>query len=304
MKIAVIGLGKMGHQFVVRLKEDNHQVIVFDRDQSLVESAVKAGGLAATSREDVVSKFDSETVIVWLMIPSSVVEEEVKAWKSLLPAGSILIDGGNSDYRLSVSQASDLAERQIEFLDIGVSGGILGLKNGFSIMVGGNQATAETIDPILKSLSKPSGAYRYVGPSGSGHFVKMVHNAIEYGLMESLAEGYNLLKNGPYQNLDLGEIAEVWQHGSIVESSLNSLAGEIFATDQNLEGVDGVVAESGETRWSLEVAKERGIELPAVEAAFNVRLKSQQGQTSFATKFLAALRNKFGGHNINPNGKS
>lgn len=302
MKIAIIGLGKMGHQFVVRLMEDNHEVFVFDRDPSLIESAVSAGGKAATSREDMVARFDSETVIVWLMIPSGAVEEEVRAWKPLLPAGSILIDGGNSDYRLSQTRASDLAEARINFLDIGVSGGILGLRNGFSIMVGGNQQAADKIDPILKSLSKPSGAYQYIGPSGSGHFVKMAHNAIEYGLMESLAEGYSLLKNGPYRGLDLAAIAEVWQHGSIVESSLNSLAHEIFITDQNLEAVDGVVAESGETRWSLEVAKEYNVALPAIEASFDVRLKSQQGQTSFATKFLAALRNKFGGHNINPNG--
>jgi len=300
MKIAIIGLGKMGHQFVVRLSGDNNEVIVFDRDPELVEAAVSAGGLAAISREDIISKFGSETVVIWLMIPSAAVEEEIKAWKTLLSPRSILIDGGNSDFRLSRDRATNLAETNVDFLDVGVSGGILGLKNGFSIMIGGNKPVAEKIDPVLKSLAKPSGDYKYVGPSGSGHFVKMVHNAIEYGLMESLAEGYNLLKDGPYPDLDLAAIAEVWQHGSIVQSSLNSLAHEIFTEDQSLDNVDGVVAESGETRWSLEIAREHSVDLPAIEASYGVRLKSQQGQISYGTKFLAALRNKFGGHNINP----
>jgi 6-phosphogluconate dehydrogenase len=300
MKIAVIGLGKMGHQFVVRLSGDSHEVIVLDRDTAQVEAAVNAGGIAANSREDIISKFEDQTPIVWLMIPAGAVDEEIKAWKAILPGGSVLIDGGNSDYRLSEARSRDLAEAKIDFLDIGVSGGVLGLKNGFSIMVGGNQQAAEKLDPILKSLAKPSGAYQYIGPSGSGHYVKMVHNAIEYGLMESLAEGYNLLKDGPYSSLDLAAIAEVWQHGSIVESSLNSLAQEIFTSNQSLSDVEGVVAESGETRWALEVAKQSDVALPAIEASFDVRLKSQQGQISFATKFLAALRNKFGGHNINP----
>jgi 6-phosphogluconate dehydrogenase len=300
MKLAVIGLGKMGGQFVVRLSNDNHEVIVFDRDTQLVADSVSAGGIEAGSREDIILKFGDDTPIIWLMIPADAVEDEIKSWKNLLPSGSTIIDGGNSDFRKAQERSAFLAEANINFLDIGVSGGILGLKNGFSIMVGGNQQVAETIDPILKSLSKPRGGCQYIGPSGSGHFVKMVHNAIEYGLMESLAEGYHLLKVGPYPNLDLAAIAEVWQHGSIVESSLNSLAKEIFTEDKGLEGVDGVVAESGETRWSLELAKEIGIGLPAIDASFEVRLNSQRGQTSYATKFLAALRNKFGGHNINP----
>jgi len=300
MKIAVIGLGKMGYQFVVRLSSDNHEVIVLDRDTQLVEAGVKAGGTEAKSREDIISKFDSIQPIIWLMIPAGAVDDEIKAWKALLPADSILVDGGNSDFRLAKERSAVLSEANINFLDIGVSGGILGLENGFSIMVGGKQQTAETIDPILVSLAKPRGAYQYIGPSGSGHFVKMVHNAIEYGLMESLAEGYQLLKDGPYPDLDLASVAEVWQHGSIVESSLNSLAKEIFTNDKGLNDVDGVVAESGETRWSLEVAKDLGITLPAIDASFEVRLRSQQGQTSYATKFLAALRNKFGGHIINP----
>jgi len=300
MKIAVIGLGKMGHQFVVRLGDDNHKVIVLDRDSQLVRSAEEAGGIVATSREDVIAKFEGQPPVIWLMIPSGAVEEEIEAWKNLLPAEAILIDGGNSDFRLSKERAERLAEANIDFLDIGTSGGVLGLKNGFSMMIGGNKETAGRIDPILKSLSKPSGAYQYFGASGSGHYVKMVHNAIEYGLMESLAEGYRLLRDGPYNNLDLAAVAEVWQHGSIVESSLNGLAKEIFSENPSLNNIDGIVAQSGETKWSLDIAHELGIDLPAIEASFDVRLKSVEGQISYTTKLLAALRNKFGGHNINP----
>lgn len=300
MKIAVIGLGKMGYQFVVRLNGDNHEVIVYDRDAKLVGAAVEAGGIAATSREDITARFNSEPALIWLMIPDGAVEEEIEAWKKLLPAGSILIDGGNSDFRLSKKRALSLAEANIDFLDIGISGGILGLKNGFSIMIGGNKPAADKINPIVQSLAKPDGAYRYVGPSGSGHYVKMVHNAIEYGLMESLAEGYRLLKDGPYNELDLAAIAEVWQHGSIVQSNLNALAEEIFSENPELNDIEGIVSQSGETKWSLEVARELGIDLPSIAAAFDVRVKSEQGQTSYTTKLLAALRNKFGGHNINP----
>jgi 6-phosphogluconate dehydrogenase len=300
MKIALIGLGKMGHQFVVRLCNEGHEVIVFGRSSELVEAAVQAGGVAATSREDIISKFNSEPLIIWLMIPAEAVEGEIELWKKLLPAGSSLVDGGNSDFRLSKERGAALAEAGINFLDIGTSGGILGLKNGFSMMIGGDKQAVEKIDPILKSLAKPKGAYQYFGPSGSGHFVKMVHNAIEYGMMESLAEGYRLLKDGPYHDLDLAAVAEVWQHGSIVESNLNGLAKEIFNETPDLDNVEGIVAQSGEAKWSLEVGRELGIDMPAIQTSFDVRIKSEHGEISYTTKLLAALRNKFGGHNINP----
>lgn len=300
MKIALIGLGKMGHQFVVRLCGEGHEVIVFGRSSELVEAAVKAGGIAASSREDIISKFNSEPIIIWLMIPAEAVEGEIQLWEKLLPAGSTLVDGGNSDFRLSKERGPRLAGNSINFIDIGTSGGILGLKNGFSMMIGGDKPAVENVDPILKSLAKPKGAYQYFGPSGSGHFVKMVHNAIEYGMMESLAEGYRLLKEGPYPNLDLAAVAEVWQHGSIVESNLNGLAKEIFNETPALNNVDGIVAQSGEAKWSLEIGRELGIDMPAIQTSFDVRIKSEQGDISYTTKLLAALRNKFGGHNINP----
>jgi 6-phosphogluconate dehydrogenase len=185
-------------------------------------------------------------------------------------------------------------------LDVGTSGGIWGYENGFSMMAGGDEASFRTIEPALKTLAQPSGAYQHFGPSGAGHYVKMVHNAIEYGMMESLAEGYQMLKEGPYQDLDLGAAGEVWQHRSVITSWLNELCRDALKENPELSGIDGIVAESGEARWTLETAKELGKELPSIQAAFNVRLASQKGQVGFATKLLAAMRGKFGGHEINP----
>lgn len=300
MKIAIIGLGKMGYQIAEKLLADNLSVIAFDQNSETVAAAQALGAEAANSREDVVAKFMGQEPIIWLMIPSAAVEEELVAWQSILTRNSILIDGGNSDFRLTQKRAEALLAQNIRYVDVGTSGGILGAKNGFSMMVGGTEEAFNIIMPFLRSLAQPSGSYNYFGPSGSGHFVKMVHNAVEYGLMESLAEGYHMLKDGPIQGIDLNKVAEVWQHGSIVESSLNGLAVEIFKENPNLDGITGVVAESGETKWTLETANQIGLPMPVTQAAFDVRIKSQSGEISFATKLLAALRNKFGGHNTNP----
>jgi len=186
-----------------------------------------------------------------------------------------------------------------EFVDVGTSGGIMGFENGFSMMVGGSESGFQALEPALTSLAKPHGSYHYFGPSGAGHYVKMVHNAIEYGMMESLAEGYRMLKEGAYEHLDLAAAGDVWQNGSIVNSSLNMLTTQALHENPELEGIEGSVAESGEARWTLEYAKENNIPLPAIQAAFDVRLASQAGERTFATKLLAAMRNKFGGHNLN-----
>ena len=300
MKIAVIGLGKMGYQIVEKLIGDGIEVIALDRDETLISATAKLGAIPAANRADVISKFSSEPIVVWLMIPASVVDEEIAAWQMLLPKNSVLIDGGNSDYRLSQKRGEQLQTREIKFLDVGTSGGVLGAKNGFSMMVGGPADSFEQLLPVFKALSQPNGAYDYFGPNGRGHFVKMVHNAIEYGLMESLAEGYHLLKEGPFKGLDLAKVAGVWQHGSIVESSLNGLAQQALTENPNLDGIEGIVAETGEVSWTLEAAKQLNIDMPVTEAAHQVRLNSQNGKISYATKLLAALRNKFGGHSENP----
>lgn len=300
MRVAVIGLGKMGSQFVKKLSADGIEIIAYDMNQALIEAAQADGVTTATSREDAITKFSGDEPVVWLMIPANAVEEELVSWKSLLPRNSVLIDGGNSDFRQSQVRAQQFADQGVRYVDVGVSGGVLGESNGFSFMVGGQLEAYNLITPIFRSLAAPNGSYNYMGPSGSGHFVKMVHNAVEYGVMESLAEGYNLLKSGPFNQLNLALIADTWQHGSIVESRLNDLALQVFNENPNLDGIVGSVAETGETNWALEVAQQSGINLPAIQAAVDVRQKSQTGQVSFATKLLAALRNKFGGHSENP----
>jgi 6-phosphogluconate dehydrogenase len=297
MKIGFYGLGRMGANMVARLLENGEQVIVMNRSQEPVAAAVKLGAEAAKDYADLIARL--EPVIIWLMLPADVIDEKYRELLPLLPEGAIVIDGGNSDYRLSRQRAKLAREHQVSFIDVGTSGGILGRKAGYSLMVGGDRSAVEMIRPILNALSAPNG-WRHFSEAGSGHYVKMVHNAIEYGMMESYAEGYRMLKEGPFKDLDLSAAAQVWQHGSIIESKLNELSRQALAENPELEGIDGVVAESGEARWTLETAKDIGIPLPAIQAAFDVRLASQKGETNFATRLLAAMRNKFGGHQINP----
>jgi 6-phosphogluconate dehydrogenase len=300
MKIVIVGLGKMGMQIVTRLLEDGHQVVVLDPNQQAMQEAVQKGAIAAEDREHAaVEQFDDQPPLVWLMVPASVVEEELNSWLDILPANSIIVDGGNSDFRETKKRAEKALEKNVHLVDVGTSGGILGTKNGFSMMAGGNDAAVKAVEPVLESLARPHGGYFYFGEAGAGHFVKMVHNAIEYGVMESLAEGYRLLHDGPYENLDLAAAGNVWQQESIIKSSLNELAAKGLAENPELEGVDGYVAESGEARWALDAANDKDIDMPAIQAALDVRVKSEDGNINFATKLLAELRNEFGGHALN-----
>jgi len=300
MKIGFYGLGRMGGNMVARLLEKGEQVVVMNRSTGPVAEAVKQGADSAKDFPELISKLDP--VIIWLMLPSEIIDEKYNQLLPLLPKGAIVIDGGNSDYRLSRQRAQAAQEQGVHFIDIGTSGGILGRTAGYSLMVGGNQAAVAQIRPVLEALSMPGG-WQHFPESGSGHYVKMVHNAIEYGMMESYAEGYRMLKEGPFRQIDLAAAAEVWQHGSIVESKLNELSRQALSENPDLEGIDGIVAESGETRWTLETARELNIPLPAIQSAFDVRLASQKGSVNFATRLLAAMRNKFGGHDINPSGR-
>lgn len=299
MRVAVVGLGKMGAQIAKRLVSKGHQVIAVDPSAEAVQKAATFGAESAKNRADAVSKFGEDQVVVWLMIPAKFVSSEVSAWLEDLPAGSIMVDGGNTDFRETKQHVELCEKKQVQFVDVGVSGGILGASNGFSMMVGGDQESFEAIKPILEAMASPHGGYEHFGESGSGHYVKMIHNAIEYGMMESLAEGYRMLREGPFKQLDLAKAGKVWQKASVIESTLNALAAEILAQDQNLSQATGFVAESGETRWTIEVADGANIELPVVKAAMDVRVRSQSGDDNYATKLLAELRNKFGGHDIN-----
>jgi 6-phosphogluconate dehydrogenase len=300
MKIAIHGLGRMGMQIARKLSEDGHTVIAHNRSPEPVQEAVGYGSVGTSSKQEVLDAFEGERVVLWIMLPADIVDAQVDEWLDLVPQGSIIIDGGNSDFRLTKKLNQVIKERGSVLIDVGTSGGVWGYQNGFSMMVGCDDAAAvETLEPALKTLAAPEGAYHHFGPSGSGHFVKMVHNAIEYGMMESLAEGYRMLKEGPYDGLDLAAAGNVWQHHSVITSWLNELTQSALTENPELEGIDGFVAESGEARWTLEAAKNLGIQLPSIQASFDVRLASQKGETNFATKLLAAMRNKFGGHTIN-----
>ncbi|MDB5161244.1 MAG: 6-phosphogluconate dehydrogenase, decarboxylating [Candidatus Saccharibacteria bacterium] len=297
MKIGFSGLGRMGGNMTARLLEKGHQVVVLNRSPEPVAAAVALGAEAATDYADLVSKLDP--VVIWLMLPESVTDAHFEQVLPLMPKGSILIDGGNSRFTNSQRRAETANARGVHFLDIGTSGGILGRKAGYAMMVGGNAEAIAIVRPILDSLAPPDG-WAHFGEPGSGHYTKMIHNAIEYGMMESYAEGYRMLKEGPIKGIDLAKAGAVWQRGSIVQSLLNEMARQALAENPDLEGIEGVVAESGEARWALETAKDVGIEMPSIQASFDVRLASQQGKINFATKLLAAIRNKFGGHQINP----
>lgn len=298
MKIAISGLGKMGGQIVQKLIGGGHEVIAHNRSREPIDEAAKIGAIAAYEKADVVKAFDGQPVILWIMIPADVIDSELDEWLKIVPKGSIIIDGGNSDYRGDKARSDKTTTSGSVLLDIGTSGGVWGLKNGFSMMVGGDKSAYDKITPILDILGAPRGGHQYFSTSGSGHYVKMVHNAIEYGMMESLAEGYRMLKEGPYTDLDLASAGDIWQQSSVVTSWLNDLTRQALHENPTLGGIEGVVAESGEARWTLETADELGIPLPAIQTSFDVRLASQKGEISYTTKLLAAMRNKFGGHSL------
>ena len=300
MKIAIQGLGRMGAQIARKLAENGHEVIAHNRSHEPIAEAASHGALAAYTKQEVLEAFGQDRVVLWIMLPADIVDAQVDEWLKLVPKGSILIDGGNSDFRLTQKLNKMVSNAGSFLVDVGTSGGVWGYQNGFSMMCGADNLDAfKTLEPALKTLAAPEGAYQLFGPSGSGHFVKMVHNAIEYGMMESLAEGYRMLHDGPYKELDLAAAGEVWQHHSVITSWLNELSHDALKENPELSGIDGYVAESGEARWTLEAAKDLNIPLPAIQAAFDVRLSSQKGDVTFATKLLAAMRNKFGGHELN-----
>lgn len=298
MKLGFIGLGKMGNQIVAKLLDARHEVVVFDVNAAAVRACADMGAIAATSRQDVVARL-GESPIVWLMIPSEFVDGEVNAYCELLPSGSTLVDGGNSNFHDTMRRHEQAASKGITYVDVGTSGGVLGLKNGFSLMVGGDEAVVDRLKPIFETMIAPKGRWIRTGGSASGHYVKMVHNGIEYALMQAYAEGYDLLKYGEVKGLDLAQVAHVWQGGSIIASSLNALIEELLQENPELTGIDGYVADSGEGKWTYEAAEAAQVQMPALREALAVRKASQSGYHIYATKLLAGLRNKFGGHAIN-----
>ena len=295
MQIGIVGLGRMGLNMARRLTRDNHEVIGYNRTADAVQELEKDGGKGATSLEDLVRKLDAPRV-VWLMIPSGKpVDDTIEELKGMLAPGDLVIDGGNSNYKDSKRHAEELTRAGFAFADAGVSGGIWGLENGYCIMIGGETASIDRVRPALDALAPP-GHWQHVGPAGAGHFSKMIHNGIEYGMMQSYAEGFELLRASEY-DFDLAKLSNLWNHGSVVRSWLLELAENAFNEDPNMEKIQGYVQDSGEGRWTVETSIDLAVPTPILALALYSRFRSRQDD-SFRDRVLAALRNQFGGHAV------
>ena len=300
MKLAMIGLGKMGGNMTTRLLRSGIEVVGYDRSVDVVTKLVETEKMIASSSvADAVSKLgeNGEQRIVWLMLPSGEPTEiQIQNLAEILAKGDIIIDGGNSNYKDSQRRGAWLAERGIGFMDAGTSGGIWGLENGYCLMVGATSEVAKTVEPILVALapSKDNG-WAHVGPIGSGHFTKMIHNGIEYGMMQAMAEGLDLLKGKTDFHLDLAQVTELWRHGSVVRSWLLDLTADALKEDQELSAVAPYVADSGEGRWTVMESVEQGVAAPVLTLALQARFRSQDA-TGYSYKLLSMMRNGFGGH--------
>jgi 6-phosphogluconate dehydrogenase len=295
MELGLIGLGRMGANMAQRLLGGDHRVVAYDRDPEAVHSVASAGAAGAGSLEELVRKL-SPPRAVWLMVPAGApVEQTIHSLAPLLSPGDVIIDGGNSYYKDSARRAASLSKQRLHFLDVGTSGGIWGLKMGYCLMIGGEDEVFRRLEPIFRTLA-PEEGYAYMGPSGAGHFVKMVHNGIEYGLLQAYAEGFELLHASPYE-LDLAQLARLWNHGSVVRSWLLELTEKALAADPGLASVKSYVEDSGEGRWTVLEAVERGVPLPVISLSLFSRFRSRQDD-SFAAKVIAALRREFGGHAV------
>ena len=296
MRVAMVGLGKMGGNMTARLLRKGHEVVAFDRDALAVQRAAKLGARAATDLQSVVGGLQAPRV-VWIMVPAGApVDETIETLVPMLSKGDIIIDGGNSRFSDTVRRARSLESRGIDFVDAGTSGGIWGLDNGYCLMVGGADRAIAICEPLFTALTEPGG-YAHVGPPGAGHYVKMVHNGIEYGLLQAYAEGYEILHASKDFKLDLAQISAVWNHGSVVRSWLNELAERAFANDANLSALKGFIADSGEGRWTVQEATDLDVPAPVIALSLIMRLRSRQ-EDSFGGKVIAALRNEFGGHAV------
>ena len=290
MKLAMVGLGRMGSGMSERLRRGGHEVIGYDRDPAVTQVA---------SLEELVKALELPRTI-WMMLPAGApTEQTIDSLSKLLAPGDLVIDGGNANFRDSIRRAEELAADGVLFVDAGVSGGVWGLTEGFCLMLGGTAGAIERLSPALDTLAPESG-WRHVGPSGAGHFTKMVHNGIEYGLMQSYAEGFDILKGSKvFPDLNLGEIAEVWRHGSVVRSWLLDLAAGALRKDPALEQVTGYVEDSGEGRWTVIEAIDEDVPAPVITLSLFARFASRR-EDSFGNRMLAALRREFGGHAVKP----
>ena len=296
MQLAMIGLGRMGGNMVQRLLQGGHEVVVYDRSADAVKPHVAMGASAAKDLADLSARLKAPRV-VWIMVPAGApVESTIDQLLPALAKGDIIIDGGNSNYKDSVRRAAKVKERGVEFIDSGTSGGIWGLTVGYCLMIGASPEAFRRCEPIFKTLAPPEG-YAHVGPPGAGHYVKMIHNGIEYGLLQAYAEGYEILHASKDFKLDLRQISAVWNRGSVVRSWLNELAERAFAKDTDLTALKGYVEDSGEGRWTVQEAIDLDVPAPVITLSLLARFRSRQAD-SFGAKVIAALRNEFGGHAV------
>lgn len=298
MDIGMIGLGKMGANMTTRLLRGGHRVVVSDLNETAVGAAEAEGATGASSIADLVTRL-AQPRAVWVMVPSGkATEGVVDALGELLSEGDVLIDGGNSNYRDSMRRAEILQEKGIYFVDVGTSGGVWGLTEGYSMMVGGDDVALAHIRPVLETLAPAADkGWGHVGPTGSGHFVKMVHNGIEYGLMQAYAEGFELMKKKEAFGLDLPQIAEVWRYGSVIRSWLLDLTAKALEENPGLEGIAAYVTDSGEGRWTVAEAIDLDCAIPVISMALQRRFRSR-AEAPFSDKLLAAMRQQFGGHAV------
>lgn len=295
MKIGFIGLGKMGFKMVERLLNHKHEVVVYNLTQAEIDEAVAKGAIGSENITDMVKKLD-ECKVVWLMIPAgNAIDSTIQQLIPLLSQNDIIIDGGNSYWKDSVARNEQLKVHGIQYIDCGTSGGVWGLQNGYCLMYGGDKEACSKIEPIIQSLA-PENGYMYCGESGSGHMTKMVHNGIEYGMMQAYAEGFEIIKNSPY-DIDLEKISRVWMQGSVVRSWLLELIGNALEGNKDLEDIKDYVQDSGEGRWTVQTAMDFNVPAHVITASLYTRFQSRQ-ESSFAMKLIAAMRNQFGGHAI------
>ncbi|MGQ9850755.1 MAG: phosphogluconate dehydrogenase (NAD(+)-dependent, decarboxylating) [Aggregatilineaceae bacterium] len=304
MQIAMVGLGKMGANMTTRLLRGGHQVVAYDLSAAAIQAAEDQGAQGARTLAEVVARLQAPRV-VWVMVPAGApTEETIRALAELLAPGDIIIDGGNSNYKDTLRRAATLQESGILFVDVGTSGGVWGLTEGYSMMVGGEPEAVDSLRPVFETLAPAvDKGWGHVGPSGAGHFVKMVHNGIEYGLMQAYAEGFEIMRAKEAFGLDLHQIAEIWRYGSVVRSWLLDLTANALAENPDMDGIAGYVTDSGEGRWTVFEAIDLDVPAPVITLALMARFISRQ-EHSFAAKLLAAMRNQFGGHAIKRRGEN
>ena len=298
MELAMIGLGKMGSNMALRLLRGGHRVVAFDINEPAIQAAESQGAVGARTMKEIIAKTAAPRS-VWVMVPSGeITEETIHSIADLLSPGDTLIDGGNSNYKDSQRRENILAEQSLNFIDVGTSGGIWGLTEGYSMMVGGDEGVVDRHRSIFETLAPaPEKGWGYVGPSGAGHFTKMIHNGIEYGLMQAYAEGLEILKAKTEFDLDLHQVTEIWRYGSVIRSWLLDLAARALAEDEDLSDVKAWVSDSGEGRWTVFEAIDLDVSAPVITAALQRRLRSRDPEP-FSDKMLAALRFQFGGHAV------